>query len=117
MTKASWLGIPELVNPDAKHCFKEGLGNFFVAEYHSKHEPVRNGELFKRRAFCFHCSFNAGTPLRRQIELSLSTYKTDLPPEICRKTLFTCVFFLNVVGLSPLNIKKPRPSLQDVGDC
>ena len=89
MTKASWLGIPELVNLDAKHCFKEGLGNFFVAEYHSKHEPVRNGELFKRRAFCFHCSFNA-------------VYMH---------------FFTNVVEVSPLNIKKPRPSLQDVGDC
>jgi hypothetical protein len=25
-----------------------------VAKHHCKHEPVRNGELFKRNAFCIH---------------------------------------------------------------
>ena len=48
------LGILELVNPNAKHSLKERLCNFLVAKHHCKHEPVRNGELFKRNAFCTH---------------------------------------------------------------
>jgi hypothetical protein len=35
-----------------------------VAKHHSKHEPVRNGELFKRNAFCIHFSHLA-TETRR----------------------------------------------------
>jgi len=46
--------ILELVNPNAKYSLEERLGDFLVAKHHCKHEPVRNGELFKRNAFCIH---------------------------------------------------------------
>ena len=48
------LGIPKFVNLDAENRFEKGLGDFLVAEYHCKHEPVRNGKVFKRNAFIFH---------------------------------------------------------------
>ena len=48
------LGILELVNPNAKHSLEERLGDFLMPKHHSKHEPVRYGELFKRSAFCIH---------------------------------------------------------------
>ena len=58
------LGIPELINLDAENSFEEGLGDFLVAEHHRKHEPVRNGKLFKRRAFVFHFQFrNRNAPI------------------------------------------------------
>ena len=50
------FGIPKFVNLDAKHSFKEGLGDFLVAEHHGEHETVRDGELLKGYAFIFHFS-------------------------------------------------------------
>ena len=58
------LGILEFKNPNAKYSLKERLCNFLVAKHHSKHEPVRNGELFKRNAFCIHF-FHLATETRR----------------------------------------------------
>ena len=70
------FGLPEFVNLDAENRFEEGLGDFIVAEDHREHELVGDGQLFEGGIFCFHYSFNTGTPPRRRIELSLSTYKT-----------------------------------------
>lgn len=75
------FGIPEFVNLDAENRFEEGPGDFLVAEHHCEHESVRNGELFKRSAFCSHFSFysrNASVFANREPPLSiLYTYFSD----------------------------------------
>ena len=67
------LGILELVNPNAKYSLKERLCNFLVAKHHCKHEPVRNGELFKRNAFCIHF-FHLATETRRFLRIENRPY-------------------------------------------
>ena len=58
------LGILEFKNPNAKYSLEERLSNFLMSKHHCKHEPVRNGELFKRNAFCIHF-FHLATETRR----------------------------------------------------